>query len=251
MQDWGHHFPTPLVLRSGLSIGGVSSKWVGNRFNGLSWTADIAVYSVHADSLVPVHLRMYSKKLFLKDPLSVKSVIFAGQLFQSNAPFMWVVVMPVFKKVLLGDRFSSSLLWRHNGRDGVSSHSTVYSGPEQRKNQSFASLAFVRGIHRSPVNSPHKGPVTRKMFPFDDVIMIPQLITLCLALHLKYFLNGLIGVSLRQRNTDTSEYSSCICFTCNMRFSWCNSLVLYIYSLFVRSFSKLFCCTLSFDIKIP
>ena len=33
-------------------------------------------------------------------------------------------------------------------------------------------MAFVRGIHRSPVNSPHKGPVTRKMFPFDDVIML-------------------------------------------------------------------------------
>ena len=33
------------------------------------------------------------------------------------------------------------------------------------------SLAFMRGIHRWPVNSPHKGPVTRKMSPFDDVIM--------------------------------------------------------------------------------
>ena len=50
-------------------------------------------------------------------------------------------------------------------------YSTVYSGADQRKHQSGASLAFVRGIHRSPVNSPHKGPVTRKMFPFDDVIM--------------------------------------------------------------------------------
>ena len=29
----------------------------------------------------------------------------------------------------------------------------------------------MRGIHRWPVNSPHKGPVTRKMIPFDDVIM--------------------------------------------------------------------------------
>ena len=47
----------------------------------------------------------------------------------------------------------------------------VYSGTDQRKHQSSASLAFVRGIHRWPVNSPHKGPVTRKMFPFDDVIM--------------------------------------------------------------------------------
>ena len=30
---------------------------------------------------------------------------------------------------------------------------------------------FVRGIHRLPVNSPHKWPVTRKIFPFDDVIV--------------------------------------------------------------------------------
>ena len=34
------------------------------------------------------------------------------------------------------------------------------------------SLAFLRGIQQSPVNSPHKWPVTRKMFPFDDIIMI-------------------------------------------------------------------------------
>ena len=49
---------------------------------------------------------------------------------------------------------------------------TVYSDADQRKKQSSASLAFVRGIHRGPVNSPHKWPVTRKMFPFDDVIMV-------------------------------------------------------------------------------
>ena len=49
--------------------------------------------------------------------------------------------------------------------------STVYSDADQRKHQSSASLAFVRGIHRGPVNSPHKWPVTRKMCPFDDVIM--------------------------------------------------------------------------------
>ena len=50
-------------------------------------------------------------------------------------------------------------------------YSTVYSGTDQRKRQSSASLAFVRGIQRWPVNSPHKWPVTRKMFPFDYVIM--------------------------------------------------------------------------------
>ena len=50
-------------------------------------------------------------------------------------------------------------------------YSTVHSGAEQRKHQSSASLAFVWEIHRWPVNFPHKWPVTRKMFPFDDVIM--------------------------------------------------------------------------------
>ena len=60
-------------------------------------------------------------------------------------------------------------------------YSTVYSGADERKHQHqvqvqrSASLAFVQGIHRSPVNSPHKRPVTRKMFPFDDVIMCTTL----------------------------------------------------------------------------
>ena len=50
-------------------------------------------------------------------------------------------------------------------------YSTVYSGANERKHQSSASLAFVREIHRWPVNSPHKGSVTLKMFPFDDAII--------------------------------------------------------------------------------
>ena len=50
-------------------------------------------------------------------------------------------------------------------------YSTVYSGADQGRHQSSASLAFVWGIDRAPVNSPHKWPVTRKMFPFDDVII--------------------------------------------------------------------------------
>ena len=50
--------------------------------------------------------------------------------------------------------------------------STDGSGADQRKHQSSASLAFVRGIHRWPVNSPSKIPVTRKMFTFDDAIMV-------------------------------------------------------------------------------
>ena len=53
-------------------------------------------------------------------------------------------------------------------------YSTVHSGTDQSKHQSSASLAFVWEIHRWPVNFPHKWPVTRKIFPFDDVIMDPN-----------------------------------------------------------------------------
>ena len=60
------------------------------------------------------------------------------------------------------------LQWRHNGRDGVSNHQPhdwSYNrlfGRRSKKTSRSASLAFVRGIHRGPVNSPHKWPVTRK-----------------------------------------------------------------------------------------
>ena len=50
--------------------------------------------------------------------------------------------------------------------------STVYAGADRRKHQSSASLAFVWVIQRWPVNFPHKWPVMRKMFPFDDAIMV-------------------------------------------------------------------------------
>ena len=49
---------------------------------------------------------------------------------------------------------------------------TVYSNADERKYESSVSLTFVRGNHRGPLNFPHNWPVTRKMFPFDDVIMV-------------------------------------------------------------------------------
>ena len=44
----------------------------------------------------------------------------------------------------------------------TSVYSTVYTGADKINHQSFASLAIVLGIHRWPVNSPHKWPVTQK-----------------------------------------------------------------------------------------
>ena len=65
----------------------------------------------------------------------------------------------------------------YNERHGVSNHQphdcvlNRFSGSDQRKHQSSASLAFVRGIHRWRVNFPHKGPVMRRMFSLDDVMI--------------------------------------------------------------------------------
>ena len=66
-----------------------------------------------------------------------------------------------------------SLHWRHNDHDDVSNHQPCgcFLNRLFRSRSKKTSLAFVRGIHRGPVNSPRKWPVTRKMFPFDDVIM--------------------------------------------------------------------------------
>ena len=87
--------------------------------------------------------------------------------FTFQATYFYDTLIPMYLSAM-------SLQWRYNERDGVSNHqphdfvySTVYSGADQRKHQSSASLAFVRGIHRWPVNSLHKGPVTRKVFQFD------------------------------------------------------------------------------------
>ena len=63
-------------------------------------------------------------------------------------------------------------------------YSDVYPGTDQRKHQSSASLAFVR----RPVNSPHKGPVTRKIFPFDDVIMASPNTVCAWSLKIKIFI---------------------------------------------------------------
>ena len=107
------------------------------------------------------------------------------------------------------------LQWRHNQRNGVSNHQrvsivypTVCSGADPRQHQSSASLAFVRGINRWPLNSAHKGPVTRKMFPFDDVIMYRYTLgmLICSGGHHGEYIPSIIKAGLRNRGN--TEYSS-------------------------------------------
>ena len=112
-------------------------------------------------------------------------------------------------------------------------YSTVYSDAYQRKHQSSASLAFLQGIHRSPVNSPHKVPVTRKMFPFDDVIMksggqhvrvYPNVLRSIVVSHItlghRVFERGTIHCRFISQYTDTPIYGQ-----------WYTYIIRYLYNM--------------------
>ena len=70
-----------------------------------------------------------------------------------------------------------TLRWRHNGRDGISNHQphdcllNRLFRRRWNKTSKLRVTGLCAGNSLGPVNSPHKWPVTRKMSPFDDVIM--------------------------------------------------------------------------------
>ena len=76
--------------------------------------------------------------------------------------------------------FENSLQLRHNELDGVSDHQphdcllNRLFRRWSKKTSKLRVTGLCGGIHRSPVNSPHIGPVTQKMFPFHDVIILGQ-----------------------------------------------------------------------------
>ena len=84
--------------------------------------------------------------------------------YTNTADFLWNLFRIHYNEVIMG-AIASQIT------NLMIVYSTVYSSADQRKHQSSASLAFAWGIHRWPVNSPHKWPVTRKILPFNDVIM--------------------------------------------------------------------------------
>ena len=116
----------------------------------------------------------YNHSVWISDP-ELRSI---GKTCEFRSLFIRLATMRKHHVQIKGFRLSP-LRWRHNERDSVSNHQphdcllNRLFRPDQRNHQSSASLAFVWGIHRGPVNSPHKWPVTRKVFPFDDVIMLP------------------------------------------------------------------------------
>ena len=89
------------------------------------------------------------------------------------APFIHVI-MGAFVLII-------SLQWRHNDHDSVSNHQPhgcLLKRLFRRRSKKTSKLRVTGlcvGNSPGPVNSPHKGPVTRKMFPFDDVIMFHKI----------------------------------------------------------------------------
>ena len=77
----------------------------------------------------------------------------------------------------------AALRWRHKGPDSVSNHQPHHCllnclfRRRSKKTSKLRVTGLCVGNSPGPVNSPHKWPVTRKMFPFDDVIMV--LLALC------------------------------------------------------------------------
>ena len=100
-------------------------------------------------------------------------------------------------------------------------YSSVYSGADQRKHQSSASLAFARGIHRWPVNSPHKWPVSRKMFPFDDVIMVNDAFPISMACFRDFihWNSCKVPYDTNAKTTDWTEYQ--VSYRLHPLSSWC------------------------------
>ena len=72
---------------------------------------------------------------------------------------------------------TGSLHWRHNDHGSVSNHQphgcllNRLFRHTSKKTSKLRVTGLFAGNSPGLVNSPHKGPVTRKMFPFDDVIM--------------------------------------------------------------------------------
>ena len=110
---------------------------------------------------------------WLKENISLRLLYsrlsFGSEEMISQSPVnvikQWVSILCHYTDVIMSAMVSQitcvSIIW-----------SIICSGADERKHPSSASLAFVREIHWWPMDSPHKGPVTRKMYPFGNVIMV-------------------------------------------------------------------------------
>ena len=134
-------------------------------FRTLQTNFSAILSEIHTFSFKKIHLKMASAKWrrFVSTSMCYWPWLRQWLRADSRQVITWTNYWPL----------KPSLQWRHNERDGVSNHDRRDCLLNRNRLFGYRSaLTFLKGIHRWPVDSPHKGPVTRKMFPFDDVIMI-------------------------------------------------------------------------------
>ena len=119
---------------------------------------------IFADSQLPIHCFIWNTELLIiSDTYKLLQVkLFLSVFLNVNDWCMvisldeWLVCQLICGIHMVSNFTNFTLQWRHNGRDSVSNHQPHYcflnrfSDANQRKHQSFASLAFVRRIHRWP-----------------------------------------------------------------------------------------------------
>ena len=100
-----------------------------------------------------------------------------GWIITSHIIVWYIIIYPCDRYLLLALKSSYPLQWCHNGCDRVLNHWHLdcllnrLFRHRSKKTSKLCVKSLCEGIHQWPVDSPHKGPVTRKMFQFDDTIM--------------------------------------------------------------------------------
>ena len=92
--------------------------------------------------------------------------------------YNYVIMSAMASQIMSPMIVYSTLHWRHNDHDSASNHQphgcllNHLFRHRSKKTSKLRVTGLCVGNSLGPVNSLHKGPVTRKMFPFGDVIMI-------------------------------------------------------------------------------
>ena len=147
-----------------------------------------------SNSVMTIHL-IYSKYYCISTRLLVGNILSGDIMFLSEDNILWhaiVDTLPMdgekcftfcYKDIQKGVSINS-LRWRHNDHYSVSNHQphgcllNRLFRRRWKKTSKLRVTGLCEGNSPGPVNSPHKGPVTRKMFPFDDVIMLTKALNL-------------------------------------------------------------------------
>ena len=138
----------------------------------------MGVYCLNRGIMLQKCSPWYAKEIYINN---IRSFPFRRCVCKRTFPYTmlnWIYIHIVIYDINSSPAYhGGSLRWRHNERDSVSNHQPhgcLLNGLLRRRSKKTSKLRVTGlcvGNSPGPVNSPHKGPVTRKMFPFDDVIM--------------------------------------------------------------------------------